>query len=265
MALTDPGEALKAVNGFLQTLREIRNPREAWEGAFTDPREEPPPDVVFATYFEYERWLKETVIGLQPLIEDIAREVDPGRGQDAYSFAADSDLGWDLAEERALRLVGILKNAPRRVRILGPQGPVLAARGLHRWVWNAAVDLWDNRHYKQAVSEAWNAVELQTQLKLERPDLNGRDLYSQAFNTTTGRLRFAHIEQTTDDGNTIPDWVSAHQGAMHFGMGCAQGIRNLQTHTTKELNEEEALEYLACLSVLARWVNTARVVSDSDA
>ena len=143
-----------------------------------------------------------------------------------------------------------ISNAPRHERILGPQGPVLAAGGLHPWVWNAAVDLWDNGHYKQAVIGAWNEVELQTQRKLDRLDLNGKDLYSRAFNTTTGKLRFVHIEQETDDGKTIPDWISAHEGAMHFGMGCAQGIRNLQTHSTEDLNEEGALEYLASLSVL---------------
>ena len=262
MALADPEGAHAVVTRFLAFLPKIRNPHEAWEGTFTDPSEEPPPSAEFETLYEYKRCLKKTVIGLQPLLEGIAREIDPGRRP---SFAENPISGWDHAEDEALRLLGTLDNAAERERILGPQGPVLAAGGLHPWVWNAAADLWDNRHYKQAVTAAWKAVELQTQLKLDRLDLNGKNLYSQAFNTTTGKLRFVHIKQKTDDGKTIPDWTSAHEGAMHFGMGCAQGIRNLQTHSTEDLNEDEALEYLASLSVLARWVDTAQVVSDSDA
>ncbi|MYE68281.1 MAG: hypothetical protein F4236_09205, partial [Acidimicrobiia bacterium] len=49
------------------------------------------------------------------------------------------------------------------------------------------------------------------------------------------------------------DWRSAHYGAAHFGRGCAQAIRNLATHRTDDRTEQVALEYLAALSVLARW------------
>ena len=42
--------------------------------------------------------------------------------------------------------------------------------------------LWDDGHYGPAVHEATKAVELQTQLKIDRQDLDGKDLYAQAFN-----------------------------------------------------------------------------------
>ena len=42
-------------------------------------------------------------------------------------------------------------------------------------------------------------------------------------------------------------------------MGCALRIRNLTAHTTDELDEQKALEYLAALSVLAQWVDEATV------
>ena len=71
------------------------------------------------------------------------------------------------------------------------------------------------------------------------------------------RLRFLHI-----DRNERPDdWTSAHEGAMHFGMGRAQGIRNPQAHPSDDITEQEALEQLAALSVLARWVDECDVVS----
>ncbi len=38
-----------------------------------------------------------------------------------------------------------------------------------------------------------------------------------------------------------------------------QGIRNIATHNLKEPDEQEALELLAALSVLARWIERAEV------
>ena len=70
------------------------------------------------------------------------------------------------------------------------------------------------------------------------------------------RLRFLRI-----DRNERPDdWTSAHEGAMHLGMGCAQGIRNPQAHPSDDITEQEALEQLAALSVLARWVDACEPV-----
>ena len=203
---------------------------------------------------------------LVPFIEEIARRVDPDNvSRLAGRLDALGVWHWITAEAETARLIGILEQQADYQRILGPRGPTLAAEGLHRWVWHAAVNLWDGENFKQAVSAAAAAVEAQTQLKLDRGDLSGTDLYTQAFKvdkigTNGRRLRFPHIEELTSDGKRNQDWTSAHQGAMSFGQGCAQGIRNLNTHGTGELPEHEALEYLASLSVLARWVDTCEVV-----
>ena len=212
------------------------------------------------------RW--EQLYKLLPLIEDIARRIDH---DNVAELASKRDSGsWRLgpARDETLRLIGILERQEERERILGPRGPTLSARGLHPWVWHAVVNLWDDRHYKQAVNAAAAAVEEQTQLKLDRGDLSGTDLYTQAFTvgkpgeTLKGRrLRFPHLDEMTEDGKRNQSWTSAHQGAMSFGQGCAQGIRNLSAHGTRELPEPEALEYLAALSVLARWVDVCEVVN----
>ena len=112
--------------------------------------------------------------------------------------------------------------------------------------------LWDDGHYGPAVHEATKAVELQTQLKVDRRNLDGKDLYAHAFSTkdpTLGepRLRFPDIDLAEQPKR----WTSAHEGAMHLGMGCAQGIRNPQAHPFDDITEQEALEQLAALSVLA--------------
>ena len=164
----------------------------------------------------------------------------------------------------AIRLVGIVEQEADFQRISGPVGPMLAANRLHPWVWNAAASLWDDGHYEPAVHEAAKAVELQTQLKVDRRDLDGKDLYAHAFSTKDpkpgeARLRFPDVDPTAQPRR----WTSMHEGARNLGMGCAQGIRNPQAHPSDDITEQEALEQLAALSVLARWVDACEVVAAS--
>lgn len=214
--------------------------------------------------------------GMLPLVRDIAARAHPELASALVESEPDVDdylnpiWRWVGVKEATQTLVGVLEHQSTREQTLGPPGPLLAAEGLHKWVWHAAVNLWGDGHYKQAVNAAASAVEEQTQLKLRRGDLSGADLYTQAFKvgkigeTPDGRrLRFTHLDELTEDGKRNQKWVSAHEGAMHFGRGCAQGIRNLNAHGTGDLPEQQALEYLASLSVLARWVDTAQVPSDA--
>ncbi len=49
---------------------------------------------------------------------------------------------------------------------------------------------------------------------------------------------------------------------MVFADGCYTAIRNPAAHEVQEeLTEDEALEQLAAFSVLARWVDQAKVVT----
>jgi Protein of unknown function (Hypoth_ymh) len=54
-----------------------------------------------------------------------------------------------------------------------------------------------------------------------------------------------------------PEFTSAHVGARFFGMGAVAAIRNLATHRPEEPDEQVALEQLAAMSSLARWVDAA--------
>ena len=169
------------------------------------------------------------------------------------------------AIKATVRLIGILERQDDYERIFGPAGPTLAARQLHPWVWNAVATLWDDGHYEPAVHEAAKAVELRTQLEIDRRDLDGKDLYSKAFSLDdpqpgAPRLRFPDIDRAEQPKR----WTSAHEGAMFLGMGCAQGIRNPQAHPSDDITEQEALEQLAALSVLARWVDECEAVGVDD-
>jgi putative copper export protein len=63
-----------------------------------------------------------------------------------------------------------------------------------------------------------------------------------------------------DDGSET--FRSLHDGAAAFGRGCFLAIRNVLSHEygeAAEPPEQQALEYLAAFSVLARWISDASV------
>ena len=164
----------------------------------------------------------ERLFGMQPLIEDIARVCDPDRAErlSGHRQQFTGTWTWGTAIVEVDRLIGIVEQREVRQRVLGPAGPTLAASGLHPWVWNAAASLWDDGHYEPAVHEAAKAVELQTQLKVDRRDLDGKDLYAHAFSTKNPkpgepRLRFPDI----DPAEQLKRWTSALEGARNFGWG----------------------------------------------
>lgn len=213
---------------------------------------------------EVPRDLRAAINQRGPLVEEIARSLGEAGAEVVAGYRSSA-----IAVTN--RLIGTLEQQEDYQQIFGPVGPMLAAEGLHRWVWHAAVNLWGDEHYKQAVNAAASAIEEQTQLKLDRGDLSGADLYTQAFKVDEirakpdgRRLRFPHIEELTSDGKRNKNWTSSHQGAMSFGQGCALSIRNLNAHGTRKIPEQEALEYLAALSVLARWVDECEVVGAAD-
>jgi len=254
--LTDPERALVVLGQVLHCLRHLQSPEAGWEGKLTDPydRYDLPPREEFGTYLEYVETLKKMVVGRQRLLEEMAQQIDPGLQADR--FQRDASGSWAAAEEAVLRLQGILEFEADHRRILGPHGPTLWAEGLHPWVWKAAANLWDDQHYRQAVLEAANAVELQTRLKIGIEGLKGGNLYAQAFSIDPQglpkRLRIVGLDEGTDA------WRSAHEGAKFLGMACSAGIRNWAAHPTdKDVTEQEALEYLAAFSVLARWIDDA--------
>ncbi|MFX8778219.1 TIGR02391 family protein, partial [Acinetobacter baumannii] len=67
----------------------------------------------------------------------------------------------------------------------------------------------------------------------------------------------ARLRRMKNDGSDT--YKSVQRGAMSFAEGVFAGIRNPLSHEVdQELSEQEALEYLAALSVLARWVDQSQ-------
>jgi hypothetical protein len=194
-----------------------------------------------------------------PLVLQIAARADP---ELPAKLQADSyDYPYDETLKAARQLAGRLDSADEAQQILGPVGPKLAAANLHPWIWNAAVNLWDDGHLREAVQAAAAAL-LDSHLPAKLgvpPGKSAKDLVTQAFSTNpptsaNPRLRLA------DYPDPSPSWTSQHEGAQFLGMGCAQLIRNLVTHGAQP-DEQTALEQLASLSLLARLVDRAKKVT----
>jgi len=172
---------------------------------------------------------------------------------------------WELHREAALRCHEAIAREQEIRANLGERAPELSAAELHPWVWSGASSLWQSGHFREAVEGALKKVNAETQNKVGRRDVSETDLFKQAFSLdrpTTGKPR---LRRMASDGSKTYD--SVQRGAMNLAEGVFAGIRNPLSHeAVQELGEQQALEYLAALSVLARWVDEASIeVADGTA
>lgn len=140
--------------------------------------------------------------------------------------------------------------------------PRVLASSMHPLIWAAAQAQWLTGHRHEAVLAAAKAVNSALQSKLGRRDSSEQDLVRQAFSSDPPspgrpRLRFLAIA----DAQTRE---SMRQGVMNFGAGCFGAIRNPLGHLPNDevdLPEQIVVEQLAALSLLARWIDDADVVT----
>lgn len=237
------GYALEVVDEWLRRLEDYDTANRTYNDADAD---------------ELDDWFKQR----QPLVQRIGKLF----AIQANSFSRYTGSGhkypWMGTRDALLRLRGELRQREERQRLFPePIGPRARADQLHPWVWDAARHLWDDEHRRVAVGNAATALEVMLKAKLGREDVSGARLVGEAFSLDPPaprrpRLRFPEL---TDEASER--WRSAHLGAMHLGQGCFEGIRNWAAHTLEEADEQIALEYLAALSIFARWLDSAVVLS----
>jgi uncharacterized protein (TIGR02391 family) len=165
---------------------------------------------------------------------------------------------WTRHREAAIRArEELLRDAEVREG-LGENAPELSAAELHDWVWSGAKSLWQSGHYREAVEGAIKKLNAETQNKVGRRDVSETDLFKQAFSLDSAAPGKARLRRMAPDASDT--YKSVQRGAMAFAEGVFAGIRNPLSHEAdQELSEQEALEYLAALSVLARWVDGSTV------
>jgi uncharacterized protein (TIGR02391 family) len=196
---------------------------------------------------------------LEPIAQLIMEAVEPGLS--AYEKADRSDpwgTRWDPPKHAALRALGLARSGAEAKEKLRPDAPGLAADQFHPWVWEAARPMWEAGSQPTAVLHAAQAVNARLQQKLGRFDVSDADLCTEAFSTDPPREGRPRLRFGGD--RTSETWRSLQIGAASFGRGCFQAIRNPVAHSHQHaLSEREALEALAALSLLARWIEECQV------
>ena len=177
------------------------------------------------------------VLGPQPVV--------PISENDRYRF----DREWTI------RCIETIRRDAEIRENLGEDAPDLNAGSMHRWIWEGARSLWQSGHFAEAVEAAAKKLNAETQNKVGRRDVSESDLFNQAFSDDPPQPGKPRLRVPgDDDGRTAK---SVRRGIRAFAEGCFAALRNPIAHDEAELSEPIALEQLAALSMLARWVESA--------
>ena len=137
---------------------------------------------------------------------------------------------------------------------------------LHPWIAEAAEPLFDDGHRRQAIVFAAQNLEKQWRelLGVATPSLSQLAQESCSAKAPTPehpRLRYPAVGTDTNS----QAWKDAHLGAMEYAKGCAMRIRNLGLHHPDDDEPDVGLtiETLSALSVLARWITSAKVEAEA--
>lgn len=190
------------------------------------------------------------------IVEKILARVTPSWRDELTDKMANNR--WAKHREAAIRASEELIRADEIRQNLGDDAPQISAADLHPWIWSGARSLWQSGHYVQAVRDAATKLNAETQNKVGRRDVSETNLFKQSFSpdeAQPGKSRLRRMRP--EDSDT---YRSLQRGAMSLAEGVFAGIRNPLSHEAdQELSEQVALEYLAALSVLARWIDESNV------
>jgi len=133
-----------------------------------------------------------------------------------------------------------------------PHSPVLAADVFHPWVWRAAGPFWEAGQTAAAVEYGAKSLTAHIQQKA-CSQLADRELAADVFSSKPHKANPRLWLPGDRDGDT---WRSRQDGLHHLAIGAYAGIRNVVAHTVEPVwSDQEAMEYLAVLSTVARWAD----------
>jgi uncharacterized protein (TIGR02391 family) len=154
-----------------------------------------------------------------------------------------------------LQAAGRLEGLKARATAL--TSPTIDSVLLHPLVWSAAQRLWNDGHLRHAVAAAAEAVTGQMKQLTGRNDAPDTSLWQQAFSNAPSEPGKPRLRWPGDPSDQ--DVKTMNDGLRQFSAGANMVIRNPATHDQKDLTEQEALERLATMSVLAHLVDKCTV------
>lgn len=166
---------------------------------------------------------------------------------------------WQVHRQAALRAVSEIKHHEEIAEKLGDNAPQISAAALHPWVWESARSLWQSGHYRAAVQAAVTKLNAETQNKVGRRDISEKALFSESYSSNAPEPGKARLRPANDDGGKTAS--SIRRGIASLAEGLYAAIRNPASHDLlDELEEHVALEQLAVVSVLARFIDDSAVI-----
>ncbi|WP_304451419.1 TIGR02391 family protein [Nocardiopsis sp. YSL2] len=139
--------------------------------------------------------------------------------------------------------------------------PTVGAEAMHPTVWGASKRLWRDRHYRQAVTAAAEAVVQMVKNRTGRNDVAETSLWQETFADRAPQPGKPRLRWPGDPADNHVKNMNA--GLRNFAPGVQMTIRNSSTHQLQELDEQAALERLSTLSLLARWVDECDLLEAS--
>ncbi|PWR13290.1 TIGR02391 family protein [Micromonospora sicca] len=136
--------------------------------------------------------------------------------------------------------------------------PSVGAEAMHPTVWGAAARLWRDGHFREAVSASAEAVVLMVKTRTRRNDIAETPLWQETFSEREPQQGKPRLRWPGDLADR--DVSTMNSGLRFFAPGVQMTIRNTAAHNVGELDEQSALERLAALSLLARWVDECDLV-----
>lgn len=198
---------------------------------------------------------EDEIVKKAQVVEQILDRIVPGW---RTSIKKKDRQKWSIHYEASVRAKESLLRADEIRKNLGDDAPELSAAKFHPWIWSGAQSLWRSGHYRSAVEDAAKKLNAETQNKLGRRDLSETKLFQEAYSDKPAVPGKSRLRRAKNDGSDT--FKSMQRGAMALAEGIYAGIRNPFNHEDpKDIDEQVALEYLAALSVLARWVDESEV------
>ncbi|KRA25933.1 hypothetical protein ASD65_06220 [Microbacterium sp. Root61] len=173
--------------------------------------------------------------------------------------ANDDEVEVQEGIDMAARARGRIRTQAETKAKLGSAAPSMKADALHPMIWGAASGRWESGHYSDAVQRAATALSGLVKDQTGRYELGDSQLILQAFSLDPPqqdrpRLRWPG----NDDDLTVK---SMREGILYMARGVFAAVRNPASHSTDDLPRQEALEQLATLSILARWIDRCDLVT----
>ena len=196
----------------------------------------------------------ESLVSQEPTIKSILQKFD----LESTDFSLGNPAKRTAARKNVIRALGIIRDQEEVAQNLGPPSIEVATDRLHPVVWDAASALWEDGHFGQAVQRAATFLSAHVKDLVKRQDVQDVPLMQQVLSNADPESGKPRLRWPGDPSNLTVK--SMNDGLRLFAPGAFMTIRNPATHVTDDVPEHEALEQLATLSLLARWIDGCELI-----